>query len=90
MPYLGIAKQKLAKELNSAAAHGDGKQNILCSYLAAATLLGLLGNAVLGWWWLDAVAGILISLIAFREGIEAWRGEGCSCAALPDHVHQAP
>jgi divalent metal cation (Fe/Co/Zn/Cd) transporter len=77
MPYLGIAKQRLADQLGSAATKGEGRQNVLCAYLAGALLLGLLGNALVGAWWLDPVIGLLIAGVAVREGVEAWRGEGC-------------
>ena len=58
MPLLGIAKQRLAVQLGSAATKGEGRQNMLCAYLAAALLLGLLGNALAGAWWLDPVVGL--------------------------------
>ena len=79
MPYLGIAKQRLADRLGSAATKGEGRQNMLCAYLAAALLFGLLGNAAFGAWWLDAIVGLLIAGVAVKEGVEAWRGEGCVC-----------
>ena len=82
MPALGIAKQRLADEIGSAATKGEGRQNILCAYLAAALLAGLLGNALVGAWWLDPLVGLLIAAVAVREGLEAWRGEGC-CVASP-------
>ena len=77
MPYLGIAKQRLADGLGSAATKGEGRQNMLCAYLAGALLFGLLGNALAGAWWLDPIVGLLIAAIAVKEGLEAWRGEGC-------------
>ena len=77
MPFLGIAKRRLADRLGSVATRGEGTQNLLCAYLAAAVLVGLLGNAVLGLWWLDPVAALAVAAIAVREGIQAWRGEGC-------------
>ena len=80
MPLLGIAKRRLANELGSAATRGEGNQNLLCAYLAAAVLVGLLGNALLGYWWLDPVAALVIAAVAVREGFQSWRGEGC-CAA---------
>jgi len=83
MPLLGIAKQRLADQLGSAATKGEGRQNMLCAYLAGALLLGLLGNALVGAWWLDAVVGLLIAAGAVREGLEAWRGEGCACVSSP-------
>ena len=77
MPLLGVAKQRLARQLGSVATHGEGTQNLLCAYLAAAVLAGLLGNALFGVWWLDPLAALVIAGVAVREGLEAWRGEGC-------------
>jgi divalent metal cation (Fe/Co/Zn/Cd) transporter len=82
MPALGIAKQRLADQLGSAATKGEGRQNMLCAYLAAALLLGLLANVVVGAWWLDPTVGLLIATVAVKEGREAWRGEGC-CVGDP-------
>jgi divalent metal cation (Fe/Co/Zn/Cd) transporter len=82
MPFLGITKERLADRLGSAATKGEGRQNMLCAYLAGALLLGLLGNALVGAWWLDAVVGLLIAGVAVKEGREAWRGEGC-CVGDP-------
>ena len=79
MPYLGIAKQRLAERLGSAATKGEGRQNVLCAYLAGALLLGLLANAAVGAWWLDPIVGLLIAGIALKEGREAWRGDACGC-----------
>lgn len=83
MPMLGIAKQRIAEELGSAATKGEGRQNMLCAYLAGALLVGLLGNALFGAWWLDPLVGLLIAVVAVKEGLEAWRGEGCSCVSAP-------
>jgi len=80
MPLLGVAKVRLANQLGSAATKGEGNQNLLCAYLAAAVLAGLAGNALFGLWWLDPIAALLIAGVAVREGLETWRGEGC-CAA---------
>jgi divalent metal cation (Fe/Co/Zn/Cd) transporter len=80
MPYLGIAKQRLAARLGSPATKGEGRQNMLCAYLSGALLVGLAGNALAGAWWLDPIVGLLIAALAVKEGREAWRGEDC-CAA---------
>jgi divalent metal cation (Fe/Co/Zn/Cd) transporter len=82
MPMLGIAKQRLADQLGSAATAGEGRQNMLCAYLAGALLVGLVGNAIAGAWWLDPAVGLLIAGVAVKEGLEAWRGEGC-CVSSP-------
>jgi len=39
------------------------------------TLAGLALNAVLGWWWADPVAGLVIAVFLLREAVEALRGE---------------
>jgi divalent metal cation (Fe/Co/Zn/Cd) transporter len=80
MPFLGLAKRRLADRLGSVATRGEGTQNLLCAYLAAAVLLGLLGNALAGLWWLDPLAALVVAAVALREGRASWRGEGC-CAA---------
>jgi divalent metal cation (Fe/Co/Zn/Cd) transporter len=91
MPMLGIAKQRIADQLGSAATKGEGRQNMLCAYLAGALLIGLLGNTWFGAWWLDPSVGLLIAVVAVKEGREAWRGEGC-CVSAPhglDTAHEA-
>jgi divalent metal cation (Fe/Co/Zn/Cd) transporter len=81
MPVLGVAKQRVARQLGSAATKGEGAQNLLCAYLAGALLVGLLGNAWFGAWWLDATVGLMIAAAALREGQAAWRGDGDACCA---------
>ena len=82
MPLLGVAKQRIADRIGSAATKGEGRQNVLCAYLAGALLVGLGANALVGAWWLDPVVGLLIAAVAVKEGREAWRGEGC-CVGSP-------
>ena len=79
MPILGIAKRRLADKLGSVATRGEGTQNLLCAYLAGAVLVGLLGNTLFGFWWLDPAAALFVAAVAVKEGRESWRGEGC-CA----------
>ena len=75
MYVLGRAKIGLSDQLDSPATRGEGRQNILCAYLSGALLIGLGGNALLGWWWLDPLVGLLIAAVAVQEGREAWSGE---------------
>jgi divalent metal cation (Fe/Co/Zn/Cd) transporter len=77
MPLLGVAKKRLGARLASGATSGEGAQNLLCAYLAAAVLVGLLANVAFGWWWLDPIVGLVIAGLAVWEGIQAWRGDGC-------------
>jgi divalent metal cation (Fe/Co/Zn/Cd) transporter len=79
MPLLARAKQELGFRLDSAATAGEGTQNMLCAYLAAALLVGLLGNALFGAGWLDPVVGLVIGGVAANEGRQLWQGEDCGC-----------
>jgi divalent metal cation (Fe/Co/Zn/Cd) transporter len=77
MPLLGRAKQRIGARIGSSATASEGKQNLLCAYLAGALLIGLLGNALFGAWWLDPAVALLIAYVAVQEGREAWRGDAC-------------
>jgi divalent metal cation (Fe/Co/Zn/Cd) transporter len=77
MPLLAMAKRKVGRQLNSAATVKEASQTQLCAYLSVALLIGLLANALAGWWWADPAAALVIAAVALREGRETWRGEGC-------------
>jgi divalent metal cation (Fe/Co/Zn/Cd) transporter len=78
MPVLSLLERRTGTELGSASAVADSKQTLLCAYLSAALLVGLLLNSLLGWSWADAVAALVIAGFAVREGVEAWRGDACT------------
>jgi divalent metal cation (Fe/Co/Zn/Cd) transporter len=77
MPALAVAKGRLGDALGSSATKSEGRQNMLCAYLSAALLVGLLANALLGWWWADPVTALVIAAVAVNEGREAWQGDSC-------------
>lgn len=77
MPFLSWAQRRTGRQLGSNAVVADSTQTLLCTYLSAVLLAGLVLNASLGWSWADPVAGLVIAAVAVREGIEAWRGEDC-------------
>lgn len=77
MPVLSWAQRRAGRELGSRSAVADSKQTLLCTYLSAVLLIGLVFNAALGWTWTDPVAALGIAAIAVREGINAWRGDAC-------------
>lgn len=79
MPFLSLAQRRTGRALGSNAVVADSTQTLLCSYLSAVLLAGLLLNATLGWAWADPVAGLIIAAVAAKEGWEAWNGHGC-CA----------
>jgi divalent metal cation (Fe/Co/Zn/Cd) transporter len=78
MPFLSFAERHAGRQLGSATAVADSKQTLICTYLSAAVLVGLVANSLFGWWWADAIAGLVIAAFAIREGIEAWRGDACA------------
>lgn len=82
MPLLSAAQRRAGRELGSASAVADSRQTLLCTYLSAVLLLGLLVNAVLGWAWADPVAALVIAAVAVKEGRAALRGDAC-CAPVP-------
>ncbi len=77
MPGLSWFERRTGRELGSASAVADSHQTLLCSYLSAALLVGLVLHSALGWWWADPVAALVIAGFAVREGIEAWHGDAC-------------
>jgi len=77
MPLLARAKRRVGHALGSAATVGEGGQNLICAYLSIALLVGLLANALFGWWWADPAAALVIGAVAIREGVETWRGDAC-------------
>jgi divalent metal cation (Fe/Co/Zn/Cd) transporter len=79
MPFLSLAQRRTGRALDSRAVVADSTQTLLCTYLSAVLLVGLVLNAGLGWAWADPIAGLVIAAVAVREGVGAWKGEGC-CA----------
>ncbi|MEU1631219.1 cation transporter, partial [Streptomyces sp. NPDC020096] len=83
MPILSAAQRKAGRELGSASAVADSKQTLLCTYLSAVLLVGLVLNATLGWSWTDPIAALVIAAIAVKEGRDAWQGKGCCATPAP-------
>jgi divalent metal cation (Fe/Co/Zn/Cd) transporter len=81
MPFLSWFERRTGRELGSASAVADSKQTMLCTYLSAVLLVGLLLNSTLGWTWADPLAALVIAGVAIKEGIEAWRGDACCTPA---------
>ncbi len=77
MPVLSTLQRRTGRELGSSSVVSDSKQTLLCTYLSAVLLGGLLLNSLLGWSWADPVAALVIAGVAVREGLEAWRGDTC-------------
>jgi divalent metal cation (Fe/Co/Zn/Cd) transporter len=79
MPPLAAAKRRVGEQLGSSATASESRQTMLCAYMSAALLTGLLANAVADAWWADPAVALVIAAVAVREGRIAWRGESCGC-----------
>ena len=77
MPLLSRAKRKVGSALSSSAMKADAKQTEFCAYLSAILLIGLLLNALLGLWWADPVAALVMAPIIANEGIQRLGGKKC-------------
>jgi divalent metal cation (Fe/Co/Zn/Cd) transporter len=86
MPVLARAKRRVAAAIGSGALHADSRQTDICAYLSAVLVAGLLLNALLGWWWADPAAALIMSPIIAREGVEALRGKSCACSGRQSQV----
>ena len=89
MPFLSWAQRRTGRTLGSSAVVADSTQTLLCSYLSAVLLVGLLLNATLGWSWADPLAGLVIAGVALREARDTWRGEGCCSPRARSHADAA-
>lgn len=92
MPVLSYAQRRAGRELGSMSAVADSKQTLLCTYLSAVLLVGLVLNSAFGWSWADPIAGLMIAGLAVKEGIDAWKGDACCAtpigAAAADTPHR--
>jgi divalent metal cation (Fe/Co/Zn/Cd) transporter len=77
MPLVSWGKLHAAKEIGSAALRSEAKETLACSYLSLTLFLGLIANALAGWWWADPVAALLMVPWLAKEGMEGLRGECC-------------
>lgn len=82
MPVLSGVQRRTGRELGSASAVADSKQTLLCTYLSAVLLAGLVVNSLFGWWWADPGAALVIAAVAVKEGRDAWRGITCCPAPI--------
>ncbi|WP_282803728.1 cation transporter [Secundilactobacillus kimchicus] len=75
MPILTIQKRRLGQALHSPALIEDGLCNITCAYMAATVLIGAILTALLGWWWTDSLAALVLVYFIASEGWEAFSGD---------------
>lgn len=77
MPILSRAKKKVGNALSSAAMNADARQTDFCVYLSTILLIGLVLNAILGWWWADPIAALVMVPIIAKEGFDGIRARSC-------------
>ena len=81
MPAISVVERRTGEELGSATAIADSKQLLVCAYLSAAVLIGLVLHAAFGWWQADPIAALVVAGLAIHEGKEAWEGDGCATSS---------
>jgi divalent metal cation (Fe/Co/Zn/Cd) transporter len=76
MPFLAWRKRRVNATLGSSALRADIAETLTCAYMAAATLAGTALNLLVGWWWAEYVAALVLLVfvvIETREAVEAAR-----------------
>jgi divalent metal cation (Fe/Co/Zn/Cd) transporter len=79
MPLLARAKRNIGTAIGSPAMVADSQQAQFCAYLSAILVAGLMLNFLLGWWWSDSIAALVMVPIIANEGIGAVQGKKCLC-----------
>ncbi len=69
---LAFAKRRIATQLRSTPLEAEATMTFLDGILSTSTMLGLLLNATLGWWWADPAAALVVSFAAANEARENW------------------
>jgi divalent metal cation (Fe/Co/Zn/Cd) transporter len=70
MLILGLAKRRLAVQLGSAPLRSEATMTLLDGALAAGTAAGLGLNILVGWWWADPLAALVVAFICVGEARE--------------------
>lgn len=71
MPGLWRWRLTLARRLDSPALRADAACSLVCLYLSALLLVGLLLDRVFGWWWADPLAALAMIWWIGGEASEA-------------------
>ncbi len=75
MPILAYKKYSLGKKMGLESLVADSKETLVCSVLSVALLTGLALNYFWGLWLADPIAGIVIVIFLFKEGLELFNRE---------------
>ncbi|MFP6570812.1 MAG: cation transporter [Dehalococcoidia bacterium] len=77
MWWLARSIRSVGQQLHSHSIESDSAQTLACWWMSLSLLVGLTLNLLFGWWWADPAAGIVISIVVFREGWNSWQGKEC-------------
>jgi len=72
MLLLAWGKYQTGKSLNNTVLLTEGRVTLVDAYLAASVLVGVLLNSLLGLWWADPLAALIVVYYGIREGLHAW------------------
>jgi divalent metal cation (Fe/Co/Zn/Cd) transporter len=72
---LAALKGRTGRALGNRVLVTEGRVTFIDGLLAVAVLVGITLDLVLGWWWADPVAGLVIVYYAVREAIHIFRAE---------------
>ena len=75
MLLLASGKRATGTQLGNVVLMTEAHVTLIDAYLAGAVLIGLVLNALFGWWWADPLAGLVIVYYGIKEGLAAWRVE---------------
>lgn len=72
MALLAYGKLATGRALENVVLRTEARVTLIDAALAAAVLVGVGLNALLGWWWADPAAGFVIIVYGIKEGREAF------------------
>ena len=75
MPVLAVAKRRTGQAMGNRTLVTESAETFFCAYTSAAALAGVGLNTMLGWWWADPAAALVIAALAVKEGLEAWHDD---------------
>ena len=88
MAGLYVGKMRIAARMQSRALRAEAIESLFCDLQDVAVLLGIGLNALMGWWWADPVAGLLLIPFFIKEGMENFASDEHRHGHHEDHDHE--
>jgi divalent metal cation (Fe/Co/Zn/Cd) transporter len=70
---LAAWKRRVGRSLDSEPFLAEASMTFLDGCLASGILTALALNSMLGWWWADPLAAVIVASVAARESLSLWR-----------------